>query len=114
MSESVPVQAEQPFSSFHDFFPFYVRAHSNPWNRLLHAVGTISGIALVVWAFASGHGWYALLWPVVAYGFAWMGHLLIEHNQPATFGHPFWSFAGDFCMLGLMLTGRLGPYLDGR
>jgi hypothetical protein len=44
---------------------------------------------------------------VVAYGFAWTGHFLIEGNKPATFGHPVWSFISDFKMLGLMVTGKL-------
>ena len=78
----------------------------------MHAIGTISGIAVVIAAFATHHPWNALLGPVVAYGFAWTGHILIEGNRPATFGHPLWSFLADFRMLGLMLTGRLNSYLD--
>ncbi len=109
MSEPAP-----EFPDFASFFRFYVRQHSHPANRWLHAIGTVSGIAVVVAALATHHPWAALLWPVVAYGFAWTGHFLIEGNRPATFGHPLWSFLGDFRMLGLMLTGRLDSYLDRR
>jgi len=107
-------QPAPEFPNFVSFFRFYVRQHSHPANRWLHAIGTVSGIAVVIAAFATHHPWYALLWPVVAYGFAWIGHFLIEGNKPATFGHPLWSFLGDFRMLGLMLMGRLDAYLDDR
>ena len=104
--------SEQPqFANYNEFFAFYVKQHSDPRNRLMHACGTTLGIAVVVFALATGHPWFALLWIPVAYGFAWTGHFLIEKNKPATFGHPFWSFISDFRMLGLMLVGRLGPYL---
>ena len=99
------------FANYNEFFAFYVKQHSDPRNRLMHACGTTLGIAVVVFALATGHPWFALLWIPVAYGFAWTGHFLIEKNKPATFGHPFWSFISDFRMLGLMLVGRLGPYL---
>ena len=99
------------FNSYQEFFPHYVQAHSDANNRIMHLIGTTLGLALIIGAFWSGHPWYALLFPVVAYGFAWTGHFLIEKNKPATFGHPLWSFRGDFHMLALMLTGGLGPYL---
>lgn len=99
------------FANYNEFFAFYVKQHSDPRNRLMHACGTTLGIAVVVFALATGHPWFALLWIPVAYGFAWTGHFLIEKNKPATFGHPLWSFISDFRMLGLMLVGRLGPYL---
>jgi len=95
------------FSSYEDFFNFYLGEHSDARNRAMHAAGTVLGLCALIIPFVVGHPWYALLWPVVAYGFAWTGHFLIEGNTPATFGHPFWSFISDFRMLGLMLTGRL-------
>jgi hypothetical protein len=99
------------FRSYNDFFDFYLAQHSEPLNRWLHAIGTTLGIAVAITAIATHHPWYALLWPVVSYAFAWAGHFLIEKNKPATFGHPWWSLISDFRMLGLMLTGRLGERL---
>ena len=99
--------SERKFNSYDEFFSFYLQQHSDPRNRLLHAVGTTLGIAVVVAAFVSGHPWYALLFFPIGYGFAWTGHFGLEKNKPATFGHPFWSFISDFRMLGLMFTGRL-------
>ena len=37
----------------------------------------------------------------------WVGHFFVEHNRPATFLHPTFSFLGDFQLLGSLLTGRL-------
>jgi hypothetical protein len=102
---------ERKFRSYDEFFDFYLQQHSNPSNRLLHAIGTTLGIAVVVAAFVTGHPWYALLFFPLGYGFAWTGHFLVERNKPATFGHPFWSFISDFRMLGLMFTGRLSARL---
>ena len=98
---------EKQFADYEEFFTFYLGEHSHPRNRAMHAAGTVLGLCTLIVPFAIGRPWYALLWPVVAYGFAWTGHFLIEGNKPATFGHPFWSFISDFRMLGLMLTGRL-------
>jgi hypothetical protein len=98
---------EPRFTNYEEFFTFYLHEHSDPRNRWMHAVGTLLAIAVVVIAVAAGHPWFALLWPLVAYSFAWTGHFLMEGNKPATFGHPFWSFISDFRMLWLMVTGRI-------
>jgi len=103
---------EPTFATYKEFFSFYLREHSDPRNRMMHATGTLLAVATVVVAIAVRHPWYALLWPVVAYGFAWTGHFLLEGNKPATFGHPFWSFVSDFRMLGLILTGRFKSRLN--
>lgn len=79
----------------------------------MHVIGTSLGLGTVVVAIVIRHPWYALLWPVVAYGFAWTGHFLLEGNKPATFGHPFWSFISNFRMLGLIFAGRLSARLEG-
>jgi hypothetical protein len=99
------------FNSYDDFFVYYLTQHSDRTNRLLHACGTGVSIAFIIAMIATGHGWWALAWPVIAYSFAWFGHFVVEGNKPATFGHPWWSFISDFRMVWLMLTGRLGSYL---
>jgi len=98
---------QKQFATYEEFFIHYLREHSDRRNRVLHAVGTLLGLAVVAAAFIFRHPLYALTWPIVSYGCAWTGHFLIEGNKPATFGHPFWSFISDFRMLWLMLTGRL-------
>ena len=42
-----------------------------------------------------------------AYAFAWVGHFRVEHNRPATFQYPIWSFLCDFRMWGRMAMGQL-------
>ncbi len=101
MSES------REFSSYEEFFDFYLQQHRNPANRTLHATGTVLGLSVVAGALFARKPWYALLFFPVGYGCAWAGHFLVEKNKPATFGHPLWSFVSDFRMLGLMLRGEL-------
>lgn len=104
--------ANRTFSSYDEFFLFYLTQHSDPRNRALHATGTVSGVLFAAGMIWAGKPWYALGWPVIAYGCAWTGHFLIEHNKPATFGHPFWSFISDFRMVGLMCTGKLNERME--
>ena len=73
------------FATYEEFFTFYLQEHSDPVNRWLHAIGTVLGLATLVIPFIVGHPFYALAWPLVAYGFAWTGHFLIEGNKPASF-----------------------------
>jgi hypothetical protein len=103
---------KREFSNYDEFFAFYVQQHSHPVNRVLHACGTTLGLLVLIVTLGMGWYWWALLWIPVAYSFAWFGHLVVEGNKPASWGHPFWSFISDFRMLALMLTGRLRPWLD--
>ena len=93
--------------TYDEFFPFYLHEHNDPRNRILHAIGTTLGVVVVLGSLLLRHPWYALLFFPIGYGFAWTGHFLLEKNRPATFRYPFWSFIGDFRMVGLMLTGRI-------
>ncbi|CAA0092328.1 Uncharacterised protein [Zhongshania aliphaticivorans] len=95
------------FSSFAEFYPFYLAEHTNIICRRLHFVGSSLVIALLISTFATQD--WALLWllPVIGYGFAWVGHFFFEHNKPATFKHPLYSFMGDWVMAKDMLIGKI-------
>ena len=42
---------------------------------------------------------------------SWVGHFVFEKNRPATFTYPLWSLMGDFKMLSMMATGKIGAEL---
>lgn len=98
--------------SFREFWPYYLREHAKPMTRALHYVGTTLVIALAILAMVTGRWVLFLSMPVAGYFFAWMAHLLVEKNRPATFKHPIWSLISDFRMWGLWITGRVLPELD--
>src|SRR5262245_14484249 len=113
-SETAKPPGQPTFAGYEEFFTFYLHEHSDARNRAMHAAGTVLGLATLIVPIVIGRPWYALLWPVVAYSFAWTGHFLIEGNKPATFGHPFWSFISDFRMQGFLITGRLNERMKGH
>lgn len=98
---------EMRYTTFKEFYPFYLREHANSTCRRLHFVG--SSIVLLLLATVLVTGELKLLWllPVVGYGFAWVGHFFFEHNRPATFKYPLFSLMGDWVMFRDMLTGRV-------
>jgi hypothetical protein len=92
--------------SFHEFWPYYVAQHSKPRTRLLHATGSVLAVVCFGAAFALNL-WLMIAVPIIGYAFAWYAHFFVEHNKPATFGHPFYSLAADYRMLFLMMAGRM-------
>ncbi|WP_169546141.1 DUF962 domain-containing protein [Sneathiella aquimaris] len=98
---------DERFSSFKEFYPFYLSEHSNVTCRRLHFVGSFLVLVTLVAAFWSGM-WFLLWWlPVIGYGFAWVGHFFFEKNRPATFKYPFYSLFGDWVMFKDILIGRV-------
>ncbi|MBV8095719.1 MAG: DUF962 domain-containing protein [Acetobacteraceae bacterium] len=97
---------------YEEFWPQYLRAHSRPETRALHYVGSLAALACIGAGIARRDWRWLAAAPVAGYGLAWGAHLGVEHNQPQTFGHPFWSLASDFRMLVLALSGRLRSHLD--
>ena len=102
----------EPIKTYHEFWDFYVREHAQPLTRLLHFVGTMLGFVLLVWIFRSGNWIYLPLCLLIGYGFAWFAHFFVEHNKPATFKYPLWSFVSDYKMVWLMLTGRMNAEVE--
>ncbi|MEO6698184.1 MAG: Mpo1-like protein [Paraperlucidibaca sp.] len=86
------------FTSFREFYPFYLQEHSNRTCRRLHFIGTSLVLTLLVAAVITGNWVWLWAFPVIGYGFAWVGHFVYEKNRPATFKYPLYSFMGDFVM----------------
>jgi hypothetical protein len=95
------------FSSFREFYPFYLGEHRNRTCRRLHFAGSLCVLAVVALAMITGRLAWLWLAPVAGYGFAWVGHFAFEKNRPATFRHPFYSLAGDWVMFVDVLRGRV-------
>jgi hypothetical protein len=103
----MPTDSSERFSSFAQFYPYYLQEHSNDICRRLHYVGSLLVLSIFVYALIQQQ-WH-LLWlmPLAGYGFAWVGHFVFEKNKPATFKHPLYSLLGDWVMLKDALTGRI-------
>ena len=104
--------AERTYTSFAEFWPFYLREHSRPATRRLHYIGTGLVIALAIAALLTRNWWLLIALPVAGYFFAWVAHFTVEKNRPATFTYPLWSLAADFRMFFLWIGGRLKPELE--
>ena len=99
--------AQTGFASFREFYPFYLGEHANRTCRRLHFVGSCVALGFIAAAIATLNAWWLLAALVSGYAFAWVGHFFFEHNRPATFKHPLYSFAGDWVMFKDMLTGKI-------
>jgi hypothetical protein len=97
----------QPFGSFREFYPYYLGEHSNLVCRRLHFLGSTLALVCLALALLRGNPWWLLGALLSGYSFAWIGHFFFEKNRPATFRHPFYSFAGDWVMFRDMLSGRI-------
>jgi hypothetical protein len=98
---------EQKYTSFSDFYPYYLSEHANGTCRLLHFIGSWLVLSLIAFALITNQLVFLWLIPVIGYGFAWVGHFFYEHNKPATFQYPLYSFMGDWLMFKDILTGKV-------
>ena len=105
-----PARAPE-FRTYEEFWSHYMGEHDRPATRWLHTVGTVGSVALAVFFVATGRWLWLPAALVPGYGLSWIGHFFVEHNRPATFGHPAWSMLSDFRMVWLVLTGRVGREL---
>lgn len=97
--------------NFTEFWPYYLREHSQPATRAWHYLGTALALLTLFWVIFTGRWMFLPAVFVCGYFFAWLSHGLIEKNKPATFTYPLWSLASDFKMLFCFLTGQMGKEL---
>jgi hypothetical protein len=98
--------------NFDEFWPYYVREHSTAGCRLLHFIGSTLGVICLISTLITGNLWFIALGLMFGYGFAWSGHFFVEHNKPATFQYPFWSFLADWKMWRIMLLGGMRAEIE--
>jgi hypothetical protein len=98
------------FKTFTEYYPYYLKEHSNLTCRKLHFIGTCGVISLLLLFFFTGDLLVLAMLPVVGYGFSWAGHFVFEKNTPGTFKYPLWSLLGDFRMFWDILAGRLRAF----
>jgi hypothetical protein len=95
------------YSSFEEFWPDYVRAHSTKLNRTLHAIGVGLALACVAAAIRKKRPWLLLGAPLFGYGFAWCGHFFVEKNMPETFSHPLYSLRASALLFWKTIEGSM-------
>ena len=101
------MDSKERFHTFADFYPFYLGEHSNRTARRLHFVGTSIALVLLVAAVLTQTWGLVAAALVQGYGFAWVGHYFFEHNKPATFKYPRFSFMGDWRLWWEIVTGKI-------
>ncbi|HTT13446.1 MAG TPA: Mpo1-like protein [Burkholderiaceae bacterium] len=99
--------AANKYTSFREFYPFYLSEHSNRTCRRLHFIGSTLTLVCLGLLIGSGNGWWLLATVLAGYGFAWIGHFVFEKNRPASFKQPVYSFMGDWVMYKDIWTGRI-------
>jgi hypothetical protein len=89
-----------------------VLAHSQPLTRVFHSAGTLIGWSILIAAIVLRRPGLILAALVVPYALAWFSHFFVEHNRPATFGHPLWSWLADQKMVAMVLAGKMGREVE--
>ena len=72
---------EKQYQSLKEFYPFYLSQHQNKTSRMLHIMGTSLFIFFFFGSFIFHEVNILLFSPIVAYGFAWIGHFFFEKNK---------------------------------
>ncbi len=68
------------FTSFAEFYPYYLQEHSNDVCRRLHYVGSLLVLSILGYALFTQQWLWLLALPFAGYGFAWVGHFVFERR----------------------------------
>ena len=99
---------EKRFDSFNSFYKFYLLEHKKSGTRIFHFIGTIFGLIGLILSliYLDPRPFFGSIF--LTYFLAWTSHFFIEHNRPATFKYPFYSFLGDLKMFTELLLKQRG------
>jgi hypothetical protein len=88
----------QSVQTFAEFYPLYLKEHSNRMCRRLHFVGSTAALGCLIMLVMTRQPLYLLYGIFAVYGFAWIGHFFFEKNKPASLKRPLYSAMGDWVM----------------
>ena len=95
------------FTSFKDFYPYYLSEHKLKINKIMHAMGSLIGLSFLIYILVIEQYKFIPVSFLFGYAFAWIGHFFFEKNKPATFQYPLYSFIGDWVMLKDIILGKI-------
>lgn len=81
--------------SFEAFWEEYLRAHTDPRTRRLHAVATLSAGAMIATGLVTGRPWLVVAAPLVDYAIAQASHRTIEGNRTQPWRRPSWHVRAE-------------------
>lgn len=99
--------SQRRYTTFREFYPFYLSEHSDRNCRRMHFVGSSLAIVFLIAALATRNPWWLLASLACGYGFAWIGHFVFEKNRPASFKQPLLSLIGDWAMYRDIWSGKI-------
>lgn len=97
--------------TFRQFWPLYLKAHSQPKTRAVHYAATVIGFSSALVAALTLQPLY-LLGIAVAYALAIGSHAVIEQNHSMIRVNPVWGALADLRMFWMALTGALQNEID--
>lgn len=98
------------FTNFTQFYPYYLRQHSNVTCRRFHFLGTCAVFSLLILFFFTGEPTLLLLVPVIGYGLAFIGDFAYGKNKPMALKYPIYTLLADFRMFWDILAGRVKAF----
>jgi hypothetical protein len=95
------------YPTIREFWPYYVREHSQPATRWLHFIGNTNLLCWLLVAVLRRDLRLVLVAVLSSYGLAWIGHFGCERNIPATLRYPIKAGICDLIMYVKMWQGTM-------
>lgn len=89
--------------TFEEFWPHYLRLHSRPETQAMHAVATLTALALVATALATRRPWLLGAAVLADYAIAQTSHRVFEKNRTTPWKNHAWHVRAELRLLRLVL-----------